>query len=71
MSRKGNLKPEVADGIREIKLGAYKTAGIQDNKAKQTGTAVYGTVRTVVWELGEGNLPRLPDPGCINAAFVQ
>ena len=27
---------------------------------RQSQTAVYGTVRTVVWEDGEGNLPSYP-----------
>jgi len=29
MPRKRALKPEVADGIREVGLGAYKTPGIE------------------------------------------
>ena len=44
---------EVADGIREVKLQAL--IGRQAIRAEAewlAGTAVYGTVRTVVWEDG-------------------
>ena len=40
MPRKGTLKLEVADGIREVKLGAYRTAGTEVTTRALTGTAV-------------------------------
>ena len=52
MPRKRALKPEVADGIREVGLGAYRTPGMENKENNDNGTAVYGTVRTVVWEDG-------------------
>jgi len=52
MPRKRALKSEVADGIREVGLGAYRTPGIEIEENMTAGTAVYGTVRTVVWEDG-------------------
>ena len=51
-SREG-LKLEVADGIREVKLGVpirkkKNRQVLRFTKQNVTGTAVYGTVRTVV-----------------------
>jgi hypothetical protein len=58
---KGTLKPEVTDGIREVRLGAYKVAVSQDLHAEQAGTVGCRTARPVVWELEEGDFPRQPD----------
>jgi len=51
------LKPEVAGGTRKVRLGAYRTPGDEVMTPASVGTAVYGTVRTVVWEDGGGNPP--------------
>ena len=52
MPRKRALKLEVADGIREVKLGVpirkKNRQVLRFTKQNVTGTAVYGTVRTVV-----------------------
>ena len=57
---KEGLKPEVADGIRKVKLGAYRTSGTKEISSARAGTAVYGTVRTVVWEDGGGDSASYP-----------
>ena len=55
-----SLKPEVADGIREVRLGAYRMTGTEVTSSARTETAVYGTVRTVVWEDGGGDPASYP-----------
>ena len=62
MPRKRALKPEVADGIREIRLGAQWRQATTSTKCGTAGTAVYGTVRTVVWEDGGLAAPSYPIP---------
>ena len=54
-------KPEVAGGTRKVGLGAHRAAGIEDLKPSATRTAVYGTVRTVVWEGDAERRPPTPD----------
>ena len=54
MLRFGGLKLEVANGIGKVKLGAYRTSGNKTITETRTGTAVYGSVCTVVWEDGSG-----------------
>ena len=60
MPRKRALKPEVADGIREVRLGAQRRQATTSTKRGTAGTAVYGTVRTVVWEDGGREAPSYP-----------
>src|SRR4030066_637720 len=63
MPRKRALKPEVADGIREVRLGAHKAVGddvtkAQINRNRRIRTRSYGGVG------GRGPRgPLLPDPG--------
>lgn len=47
--------PEVVDRKREVKQGYSTITGTKDQNKPRTGTALYGTVRTVVWGNGEGN----------------
>src|SRR5665811_1685781 len=63
MPRKRALKPEVADGIREVRLGAQRRQATTSTKRGTAGTAVYGTGRTVVWEDGGREAPSYPIPG--------
>jgi hypothetical protein len=51
-SREG-LKPEVPDGIWEVRLGApFERRAMRQTELRATGTAVLGTECTVVWEGG-------------------
>ena len=54
------MKLEVADGIREVRLGAYKISGNEVRTHPDAGTAGYGTVCPVVWEDGGGNSSSYP-----------
>ena len=51
MPRTGALKPEIADGIRELGLGALRTSGVEVASADACQEPPwYGTVCPVVWE---------------------
>jgi hypothetical protein len=62
------LNLEVADRIREVRTGAYRAPEMEIASSILTGTALYGTVRRVVWEDGGSNpasypIPPHPHPG--------
>ena len=61
MPRKRALKPEVADGIREVRLGAYRKTGNEvRNRVARQEPPWYGTVCQVVWEDGGGDPASYP-----------